>query len=224
MKKKITRCSRNEKKKISFPGAADAKPKSKHPAMSVKLMQALEMIGAMRHLGTDQEGRKVGVIEVRAVTYFLYDAQLQELDLSDSQPKIAIGIINDVLAHLYAANNNVTLQKNGIFVAALPPPVVTHALTFLEECALLQENLDWLVSITGGDLGFTTWVENSKQSVLEKLLGLHAAMTAKFEQIKQVRSKEAAAALFVEEAPYAKQLTAGADQSKKRKTRSVRFA
>lgn len=190
--------------------------------MSGKLMQALEMIGAMRHLGTDKEGCKVAVIEVRAVTYFLNDAQMQDVDLGDSQS--TIGIINDVLAHIYAANNNVTLQKNGSFVAALPPPVVTHTLTFPQECALLQENLDWLVSITGGDLGFTTWAKGSKQSFLKNLLGLHAAMTAKFEETKKRRSEEAAESASGCENACAKKTAVAVDQSKKRKTRSVRFA
>jgi len=191
-----------------------------------KLMQALELIGAMRHLGTDQSGCKVATVEVRGVTYFLNEMQMSVLDVNCGQ--LVFAIINDVVEVVYALHLDLDLLKSGRFIRPLVPSIVSAPMTYLEESGLLQENLEWLSHTTGGDIGATVHDIDSWQTFLKTLLSLHSAMRAKFDKIKEEqREAEAEREWPDEPAPETVALKVGdtvQESQKKRKTQSVRFA
>jgi hypothetical protein len=189
--------------------------------MSGNLMQALELIGAIRHLGIDASGQKVAIIEVRGVTHLLSEKEMQNLDIFDTKSiqlvQLIFGIINDLMAHVHAIDADIKAQKRNCFERALSPRIVTHAVSLREECCLLAENVYWFKSITVRDIDSDSSVKDYCKYLLEKLPGLHVAMTAKFHQIKNLQSK-------VQMKEVASSITSTDQVEKKQKKRSVRFA
>lgn len=173
-----------------------------------RMFRALELLGAVRHTGSDAKGRQVIVAQLRGVTYVLSPEHLRLVDADHAD--MAIEIFNAFARLVRAAHQDVEEFRSGVFTQETKATFEVGPFDIAKECEMLKENLLWLEKITGGDID---WSGNDEfpldqlgasiPNILGKMLALRQAMRAKLarmilqKELDASEPKEKAADAFV---------------------------